>query len=149
MSPRELASMTEKNFISKRVIAYEAAAFACIIVLVWLDEIIDIPALLLGAEKTPVNWRESLFESIVIALVAAGAMQLTSNLFRRIKYLEGMLPICAACKRIRREHGDWQPLETYIREQSDAKFTHGICPDCAERLYPECNPYNKNKSAAA
>ncbi len=55
-----------------------------------------------------------------------------------VKTLSGLLPICAACKRIRNnENGSWQPIEDYIADHSDADFTHGICPDCANRLYPE------------
>jgi len=55
----------------------------------------------------------------------------------RIKTLKGLLPICSSCKKIRNDEGYWQNVERYIREHSDAQFTHGICPSCAERLYPE------------
>lgn len=51
--------------------------------------------------------------------------------------LEGLLPICAWCKRIRDESGQWQQLEVYIRDRSDADFTHGACPECAERILNE------------
>jgi DNA-binding NarL/FixJ family response regulator len=56
---------------------------------------------------------------------------------RKIDTLKGLLPICAACKRIRDKKGEWRPLESYISEHSNADFTHDICPDCAERLYPD------------
>ncbi len=55
----------------------------------------------------------------------------------QVKTLSGLLPICASCKRIRDDQGDWQPIETYIRERSDAEFTHGLCPDCIRKLYPQ------------
>jgi CheY-like chemotaxis protein len=54
-----------------------------------------------------------------------------------VKRLSGLLPICASCKRIRDDQGGWQPIEDYIAEHSEADFSHGICPDCARRLYPE------------
>jgi hypothetical protein len=54
-----------------------------------------------------------------------------------IKTLHGIIPICASCKKIRDDRGSWNQLETYISEHTDAAFTHGICPDCARRLYPE------------
>jgi DNA repair exonuclease SbcCD ATPase subunit len=54
-----------------------------------------------------------------------------------IKTLRGLLPICAACKRIRNDEGYWQQVEDYVREHSEANFTHGICPECAQKLYPE------------
>ena len=54
-----------------------------------------------------------------------------------VKTLSGLLPICASCKKIRDDQGYWNQLETYIRERSDAEFSHGICPECARKLYPE------------
>ena len=54
-----------------------------------------------------------------------------------VKKLSGMLPICASCKKIRDDKGYWSQIESYIGAHSEAKFTHGICPDCAKKLYPE------------
>jgi PAS domain S-box-containing protein len=54
----------------------------------------------------------------------------------RIKTLSGMLPICSSCKKIRDDRGYWNQIESYIRDHSDAEFTHGLCPDCIKRLYP-------------
>jgi PAS domain S-box-containing protein len=56
---------------------------------------------------------------------------------RRVKTLNGLLPICASCKKIRNDGGYWEQVETYIRSRSNAEFTHGICPDCVRQLYPE------------
>jgi hypothetical protein len=52
-----------------------------------------------------------------------------------VKQLSGLLPICAWCKRIRDENGNWEPMETYITVHSEADFTHGICPDCAAKYH--------------
>jgi len=54
-----------------------------------------------------------------------------------IRTLKGMLPICSNCKRIRDDDGYWNRIEKYITEHTEAEFTHGICPDCARKLYPE------------
>jgi len=54
-----------------------------------------------------------------------------------VKTLSGMLPICANCKKIRDDKGYWNRIEQYIAHRTDAKFTHGICPDCKKELYPE------------
>ena len=54
----------------------------------------------------------------------------------RIRKLQGLLPICASCKSIRDDKGYWKQIEIYIQEHSDADFSHGICPKCARRLYP-------------
>jgi signal transduction histidine kinase len=56
----------------------------------------------------------------------------------RARVLSGFLPICASCKKIRDDKGYWNQIEAYIREHSEAEFTHGFCPDCARALYPEC-----------
>lgn len=55
----------------------------------------------------------------------------------RIRTLQGILPICASCKKIRDDKGYWNQIEAYIRDHSEAEFSHGICPDCAKKLYPE------------
>ena len=55
----------------------------------------------------------------------------------KVKLLSGLLPICSGCKKIRDTQGYWQQVESYIREHSEAEFSHGLCPDCARRLYPE------------
>lgn len=54
-----------------------------------------------------------------------------------VKSLEGILPICAHCKMIREEDGEWTRIETYIRNRTKADFTHGICPECIKKFYPE------------
>lgn len=56
---------------------------------------------------------------------------------KHVKTLNGLLPICASCKKIRNDGGYWEQVETYIRSRSNAEFTHGICPDCVKLLYPE------------
>ena len=53
-----------------------------------------------------------------------------------IKTLSGMLPICSACKRIRDDTGYWHQIEEYVDSHSEAQFSHGICPECAKKLYP-------------
>ena len=57
--------------------------------------------------------------------------------FREVKKLSGLLPICSACNKIRDDKGYWQMLEKYISSHSEAQFSHGICPDCAQQLYPD------------
>ena len=54
-----------------------------------------------------------------------------------IKTLSGLIPICASCKNIRDDKGYWKQIELYIRDHSEAEFSHGICPDCKHKLYPD------------
>lgn len=58
-----------------------------------------------------------------------------------VKTLRGLIPICATCKKIRDDKGYWKQIESYIREHSDAEFSHSICPHCAKKLYPDLDIY--------
>lgn len=126
-----------KTFISRKVLSYEIIAFSSVIVFIWFNEVFDLPYVLFGAETTPVNWRESLFETLIIALLGLVIIRNTKALFQRMKYLEDFLPICSSCKKIRDEQGKWQQIETYIHNRSGTRFSHGLCPNCAIRLYPD------------
>ncbi|MGV8057926.1 MAG: PAS domain S-box protein [Smithellaceae bacterium] len=55
----------------------------------------------------------------------------------QVKMLSGLIPICASCKKIRNDTGYWEQIESYIRDHSEAEFSHSFCPECAKRLYPE------------
>ena len=55
----------------------------------------------------------------------------------KVKLLSGFIPICASCKKIRDDTGYWRQIESYIREHSEAEFSHSICPDCSKNLYPQ------------
>ena len=59
-----------------------------------------------------------------------------------IKTLQGLLPICAACKKIRQDDDSWKQIDEYIAEHTSTQFTHGICPDCRQRLYPKYSGEN-------
>jgi DNA-binding NtrC family response regulator len=66
----------------------------------------------------------------------------------KVKTLSGLLPICSSCKNIRDDQGYWNRLEVYLQQHSEATLTHGICPDCAQRLYPEIFGARPNPVAA-
>jgi hypothetical protein len=55
----------------------------------------------------------------------------------RMDVLRGLIPICSACKKIRDDQGYWNQIEWYISHHSAAEFSHGICPECLQQLYPE------------
>jgi hypothetical protein len=64
----------------------------------------------------------------------------TRELARRVNLLEGILPICSLCKKIRDERGNWQPVEIYVSNRSEALFSHSLCPDCLKRDYRHVQP---------
>ena len=68
-------------------------------------------------------------------------LQLTTD---KVKTLSGFLPICASCKKIRDDKGYWTQIESYIKDHSEAEFSHGICPDCATKLYGDYMKIDKN-----
>jgi len=59
------------------------------------------------------------------------------NALSEVKMLSGLLPICASCKDIRDDKGYWHRVEVYIRQHSEAEFSHGLCPECVKKLYPD------------
>jgi hypothetical protein len=84
-----------------------------------LESFLDITA-----RKRAEEERERLIEQLQEALA-------------EVKTLSGLLPLCSSCKRIRDDKGYWQQIEAYIREHSEAEFSHSVCPECAKKLYPE------------
>lgn len=65
---------------------------------------------------------------------------------KKVKLLSNLLPICSNCKKIRDDKGYWKQVEDYLAKHSEVRFTHSICPECCEELYPEF--YKKNNDAA-
>ena len=70
-----------------------------------------------------------------LAVVVARTARQTRLLAQEVEVLEGLLPICSYCKKIRDENDEWQRLECYITQRSTAEFTHGICPECRATHY--------------
>jgi sigma-B regulation protein RsbU (phosphoserine phosphatase) len=96
--------------------------------------------IMLSMQNSKINYREAMesgaddflgkpcdTDDIVIRLrVAERLLQLTT----KVNQLEGLLPICSYCKKIRDDQKEWRPVEQYINERTDASFSHGVCPDC-------------------
>lgn len=74
------------------------------------------------------KWAEAEREKLILEL---------KQTLSKVKQLSGLLPICASCKKIRDDKGYWNQIEGYIRDRSEAEFSHGICPECAKKLYPQ------------
>lgn len=77
--------------------------------------------------------------AILINRTASQSRELTEE----VEILSGLLPICSFCKKIRDDKQEWQPIESYISKRSEASFSHGLCPECAEKHYGE---YLRKKS---
>ena len=81
--------------------------------------------------------RRQLCMAIEMALYKSKMEKERQKLQDEIKVLQGFLPICAQCKKIRDDKGEWEEVADYIRDHSEAEFTHSICPECVKELYPE------------
>ena len=75
----------------------------------------------------------------------SSTLQALESALKEVKRLNGLLPICSCCKKIRDDKGYWKQVEMYLEEYSEAKFSHGMCPDCSDNLYGEEQWYKKMK----
>ncbi len=110
-------------------------------VLVWPAARIDMVAAFVCANMIGIfaswemkRWRRRLFEAV---RREADVKAHLADALREIKTLKGIIPICANCKEIRTDEGVWEQVESYVRDHSDAEFSHSICPKCMKTLYPE------------
>ena len=81
---------------------------------------------------------------IFIAYLTIRTARQTHELEKEVRMLEGLLPVCSYCKKIRDEGNNWQQMESYIAKHSEAEFTHGICPECAKRFFGDFLPKNQS-----
>jgi PAS domain S-box-containing protein len=90
-----------------------------------------------SASGEPVGRMASFFDITERKILEDDLEKKLQDALDQIKVLSGILPICSSCKKIRDDKGHWDQIEAYIKEHSEADFSHGICPDCAKKLYPE------------
>jgi phosphoserine phosphatase RsbU/P len=104
-----------------------------IVITVKTDEQALLAAFAAGAMdyiRKPVNSRKAREQELLMRT------QELEQALREVKVLHGLIPICANCKRVRTDNGDWQYLEEYIQTHSEAEFSHGICQVCMKEVYP-------------
>lgn len=111
------------------------------------DEVLGMAALELGAQDYLVKGSLNaplLLKAVRYAIQRQGMLREKDRLvnelkdaLRNVQILQGLLPICSACKRIRNDNGYWQQVEEYFTRHSNAKFSHGICPECVKTIYPD------------
>jgi hypothetical protein len=118
----------------KRITQLIVIAFVGVVAFSWINEIYDLPYLVYQAPPTPVNYFEAWMETGWAMFVMLLVLSSTQALLKQIRYMEGFLPVCSFCKKIRVEH-DWVPIEHYLHEHSRVKMTHSLCPVCAKEHY--------------
>ena len=87
--------------------------------------------------EATVNVLIQIFVLALLAVLTDRVAMRERTLQKEVHLLEGLLPICSNCKKIRNDKKVWEPMEKYIGERSEASFTHGICPECMAKLYPQ------------
>lgn len=103
------------------------------------NDIVDIPHHVFNDAPTSYSQRlgEIIIELFIFFIIMTIQILLFKKLYKRIRFLEGFIPICANCKKIRNTEDQWEQMEKYIAQHSLAQFSHSICPDCARKLYPD------------
>jgi len=126
----------------------------------WAATLFGVGALVLFVSKRPDGFMlmgniTALLLAVIIGLVSSRKLHRTNRqsfaarvserdtigkleaALAEVRKLEGILPICAGCKRIREGESNWKSLESYVSAHSEARFSHGLCPECRDRLYPD------------
>jgi hypothetical protein len=120
------------RFPGRVAVIPQIIGFLVLAALAWMDELLDLPHVLLRAPPSPHRVQEALLESIVILLLGAAVTAWTLRAARRVAYLESFVVLCAWCRRVR--HDDrWLSLEAFLA-QHRATTSHGLCPDCERRI---------------
>ena len=129
---------TIKSKTLRLVVISQLTVLFLFISMTMCNEIFDLPHLFFGDKPTSFEQRtgEVVIELAILTIIMIIEIVLIKKLYQRIIILEGFLPICASCKKIRHEKS-WDQIEKYISDHSLAKFSHSICPDCLKKLHPE------------
>jgi hypothetical protein len=118
-----------------RILWYECVGFLVIILLSWGDELLRLPQRVFGGAQNP-NWREGTIETLVILFVWLVVFLLTKKIIARLHYLEGMVKMCAWCRKLDQD-GRWVAFEEYIVRDMHTTPSHGMCPECETRMLGE------------
>jgi len=135
-------TLKEVNMKSKtlRVLCISQAVILLLFLFLTLgNEIVDVPHYIFNDAPTSYSQRsgEITIEIAIFIFVMVIQIILFRKLYSRIRILEGFIPICANCKKVRSQEEQWEKIEKYITEHSLARFSHSICPDCVKQLYPD------------
>jgi hypothetical protein len=127
---------TGKPEMNKRlrslIVFGELAGFLFAILVVWVDEVADLPHFLFNAPKVPARFEEALWESAFVLIICCCVIATTLWMLRRITRLESYIEMCAWCRKIKVEKR-WISFESYLSEKDKLTTTHGLCEACAEK----------------
>lgn len=116
----------------RRVLLYEAVAFAVLLVSIWVGSLLPI----LLRERTAMEWEDPILETAALVLVAIPTLVLSKRILDRLHYLEGFLRLCAWCHRVE-VNGEWILVEEFLKRRLSTQTSHGICESCNQIIRNE------------
>jgi hypothetical protein len=119
----------EKKSQFTKVVLYQNLGFLAVIVICYLNELLQLPSLIFSHHPFAFVYRRSTLELLLFLAVWLLVSRSTYRLMNRLRQLEVFLRVCAWCRRIDFK-GEWMPLEDFMEQGFDTPTTHGICPDC-------------------
>ena len=131
-----VSSLSPQTDKLRQILYLEIIGFSLVILFLLGNEIFDIPHIVFGSPKTPTNWTECASEAFIVFVLALFTSLSTYSLIKKIRLLEGLVPICSNCRQFR-VNDQWVSPEKYLSIKTDAMLTHGMCPSCLRKLYPD------------
>ena len=126
------------------VLWYECLGFGMLLVLSWVNELVNLSRRILGEELRPSDWRDSALQSVVILLIWWGVFALTRRLMAHLHYLEGFLRVCAWCRKVGQGE-EWMRLEDYFARGFQIETTHGMCPECMKKMEEDTKEFHRQR----
>ncbi len=123
---------------------WQFLTFIMLILLIWVNEIRDMPSLIFNTEPQDINiFRGCLLTAgvLIAAIVAIG-----NTYIQQKRVLNSMISVCSTCNKVRVNQNQWKQMEEYISDNSLLTFTHGICPDCMEKVLQTINKRTADKN---
>ena len=116
-----------------------------LILLVWVSEVRDMPALLFGTEPQDVNIVRGCL--LTAAVLVAAIVAIGNTYLQQKRVLNSMISVCSSCNKVCVNQNQWKQMEEYISDNSLLTFTHGLCPDCTEKAMQSINQRPSARSA--
>ena len=121
--------MLTRHRIRNRTITTEILGFVLVGLVIWCNELFDLPHHLFGAPASPTRIWEALMESMTLLVVASVVIRTTARLFRQLSESAASLPTCSTCQRVH-YRDEWMEFREYLEETADTRATYGMCPVC-------------------
>ena len=122
----------KKNSQLTKIVLHQNLGFLGIIILCFLDELLQLPSLIFSNHPFAFLYRQSTLEMLLVLGVWFLVSMSTRRVLERIRYLEKFMRVCSWCRRIN-YHDEWMRLEEFMRQGFDTPTTHGICAECLQR----------------